>query len=302
MRWDQNHQSRDVEDRRGQSGVGGGGGGGRVRIGLGGALLLVLLSVVFKKNMFAAMGLGAEGAEGDPQPQTQNPGLSGGDSGPSTPGAGAVVGNDELGRFAGFVFDDAQAFWTKDFAGAGRPYRKTTLVLFTDQTSTACGAADSAIGPFYCPGDEKVYIDLGFFQELKTRFGAPGDFAQAYVIAHEVGHHIQTVLGVEDKVRAEQKRNPGDKNALSIRMELQADCFAGMWAHSTARRDLLEQGDLEEGLAAAASVGDDRIQKAATGRINPEKWTHGSAKERSTWFRRGFTSGKLDDCDTFSAR
>ncbi len=277
MRWNQNHQSQDVEDRRGASG---GRGGGGTRIGLGGAVILLVLSLVFKKNMFAALGIGDVG-------------------GPQSNSVGGPPANDELGRFAGFVFDDAQTFWNKELTASSLPFRKSKLVLFSDAVGTACGNATSAVGPFYCPGDEKVYIDLGFYQDLKTRFGAPGDFAQAYVMAHEVGHHIQTVLGIEDKMRAEQKRNPSEKNALSIKMELQADCFAGMWAHSTAQRNLLEAGDLEEGLAAASAVGDDRIQQAATGRIQPEKWTHGSAKERSTWFRKGFSGGKLADCDTF---
>jgi predicted metalloprotease len=275
MRWDQNHQSSDVDDRRGQR-------GGGMRVGLGGAIVLVVLSVIFRRNMFEVLGIGAVGA---PQGQ-QAPAANG----------------DQLARFAGFVFDDAQAYWQKEVAAAGKPYRKTLLVLFSEATPTGCGTADAAIGPFYCPADEKVYIDLGFYQELKSRFGAPGDFAQAYVIAHEVGHHIQNVLGIEQRVRAAQSRDPAEKNALSVRTELQADCFAGMWAHSTERRDLLEQGDVEEALNAAAAVGDDRIQKAATGRINPEKWTHGSAQERATWFRRGFSGGTIADCDTFATR
>lgn len=281
MRWDPNHQSSNVEDRRGQPG--GRGGGGGLRVGLGGAVVLLVLSLVFKRNLLSGLGVGSVGPA-------------------AGPGAAAPAGNDELGRFAGFVLDDAQAFWKREITKSGRPYRETTLVLFTEATNTGCGAADAAVGPFYCPGDEKVYVDLGFFQELRTRFGAPGDFAQAYVIAHEIGHHIQTVLGIEDRVRAEQRRNPGQKNALSVRMELQADCFAGMWGHSTARRDLLEKGDVEEGLGAASAVGDDRIQRAATGRIQPERWTHGSAAERASWFRRGFSGGKLADCDTFAAQ
>lgn len=274
MRWDPNHQSSDVEDRRG------GGGGGRIKIGLGGAVILLVLSLIFKRNMFAELGPHVSGDRG------------------RTPSAA----EEQLAKFAGFVFDDAQAYWQEEIRRQGQPYRKTTLVLFTDETSTGCGPADSAVGPFYCPGDEKVYIDLGFYQELKSRFGAPGDFAQAYVIAHEVGHHIQDVLGIEGRVRAMQRQDPSQKNALSVKMELQADCFAGMWAHSTQRRDLLETGDIEEGLNAAAAVGDDRIQRAATGRIQPEKWTHGSAKDRAAWFRRGFSSGKLSECDTFGSR
>jgi len=277
MRWDQTHQSTDVEDRRGQ-----GFGGGGMKIGVGGAILLIVLSVVFRRNMFAALGVGGPSA---PQGVTQ-----------------PAPDNDQLARFAGFVFDDAQSFWQKEISAAGRPYRKTTLVLFSYQTPSGCGLADSAVGPFYCPRDEKVYIDLGFYQELKSRFGAPGDFAQAYVIAHEVGHHIQNLLGIEQRMRAAQASDRSEKNALSVRLELQADCFAGMWAHSTERRELLEAGDVDEALNAAAAVGDDRIQKAATGRINSETWTHGSAKDRSTWFRRGFSGGGIADCDTFASR
>jgi uncharacterized protein len=277
MRWDTTHQSTDVEDRRGRSF-----GGGGLKVGIGGAIVLLVLSLIFGKNMFAALGVGRPSA---PQSAAQ-----------------PAPADDQLARFAGFVFDDAQSFWQKELAAAGRPYRKTTLVLFSDQTPSGCGLADSAVGPFYCPRDEKVYIDLGFYQELRSRFGAPGDFAQAYVMAHEVGHHIQNVLGIEQRMRAAQANSPSEKNALSVRLELQADCFAGMWAHSTEQRDLLEKGDVEEALDAAAAVGDDRIQKAATGRINPEKWTHGSAQERATWFRRGFSGGSVADCDTFAGR
>src|SRR5689334_23186961 len=213
MRWDQTHQSNDVEDRRGQSF-----GGSGLKIGLGGTVVLIVLSLVFRRNMFAALGVGGPSA---PQGVTQ-----------------PAPESDELARFAGFVFDDAQSFWQRQMAAASRPYRKTTLVLFSDQTPSGCGLADSAVGPFYCPRDEKVYIDLGFYQELRSRFGAPGDFAQAYVIAHEVGHHIQHVLGIEQRMRAAQEDSPSQKNALSVRLELQADCFAGMWAHSTDKRDL----------------------------------------------------------------
>jgi predicted metalloprotease len=174
-------------------------------------------------------------------------------------------------------------------------------VLFTDATSSGCGHAESAMGPFYCPLDRKVYLDLGFFRELHDRFGAPGDFAQAYVVAHELGHHVQNLLGIAEQVQRLQRDNPGAANQLSVLMELQADCMAGVWAHSTQQRQILDLGDLEEGLAAAAAVGDDRIQRQATGRVAPESWTHGSSEQRMTWFRRGLETGRVDQCDTFAS-
>jgi predicted metalloprotease len=277
MRWDRAHQSTDVEDRRGQRF-----GGGGLRIGLGGGIVLLLLSLIFGRNFFADLGSSQQAVEAPPGT------------------VGALPANDDLAHFVAFAFDDAQAYWQKEITSEGRPYRKTVLVLFSEATPTGCGVADSAVGPFYCPADEKVYIDLGFYQELRARFGASGDFAQAYVLAHEVGHHIQNVLGIEQRVRSAQRSDPESRNALSVRTELQADCFAGVWARSTQRRDLLEEGDIEEAMTAAAAVGDDRIQKAATGRINPEKWTHGSAKERAAWFRRGFSGGTIAGCDTFA--
>jgi predicted metalloprotease len=164
---------------------------------------------------------------------------------------------------------------------------------------SACGTAESATGPFYCPNDEKVYIDLGFYDELKQRFGAPGDFAQAYVLAHEIGHHVQKVLGIEQQVRAARVRNPGAANQISVRLELQADCFAGIWGHSTQQRNILESGDVEEGLRAAAAVGDDRLQRMATGRVNPESFTHGSSEQRTHWFQQGYQSGEVSSCNTF---
>jgi predicted metalloprotease len=173
-------------------------------------------------------------------------------------------------------------------------------VLFTDAVRSGCGFAESAMGPFYCPLDRRVYIDLGFYRELRSRYGAPGDFAQAYVIAHELGHHIQNLLGTSDVIQRERERNPAESNRLSVRMELQADCYAGIWAHSTDQRKLLESGDIEEGIGAAAAVGDDRLQKQATGRVNPERWTHGSSAERVAWFKRGLEAGRLGACDTFS--
>ncbi len=215
------------------------------------------------------------------------------------PAAPSQAPHDERFNFVSFVFDDAQRVWTEELARAGAPYRKTKLVVFTDRTQSGCGFSSAAVGPFYCPTDEKVYIDLAFYNDLSRRFGAPGDFAQAYVVAHEVGHHVQNVLGIERRVRASRAERQGEEGT-SVRLELQADCFAGVWAHSTNRRELLEAGDIDEGLAAASAVGDDRLQKQATGSVQPETWTHGSAAQRSTWFKRGLESGSISACDTFT--
>jgi len=207
---------------------------------------------------------------------------------------------DKEVQFVSFVLDDAQGFWKQEFQAAGKPYQRAKLVLFRNQVSSGCGLASSDTGPFYCPLDQKVYIDLGFFDELNRRFKAPGDFAQAYVLAHEIGHHIQQQLGIEGKVREESQRNPDQANDLSVRLELQADCFAGVWGRSTYDRGILENGDLQEGLNAAAAVGDDRIQQQANGRIDPETFTHGTSEQRAHWLQTGFDSGKLESCDTFS--
>jgi len=204
-------------------------------------------------------------------------------------------------QFVSFVLDDAQSTWTKILSEQARvPYRHARLVLFRDSIGSACGYADAASGPFYCPDDERVYLDLAFFDELRQRFAASGDFAQAYVMTHELGHHVQKILGIEPKVHDLMQNDPSRANEYSVRLELQADCFAGIWGHSTAQRNLLEQGDIEEGLNAAAAVGDDRLQRMSGRRVNPESFTHGSSRERSTWFRRGLQSGRIADCDTFA--
>ena len=205
---------------------------------------------------------------------------------------------EERVKFMSFVLDDIQATWPKVL---GPQYRETTLVLFRGATPSACGMGESAMGPFYCPGDQKVYLDLEFFDQLDRRFGAPGDFAQAYVIAHEIGHHVQNLLGIDRQVRALQQRAPSQANQLSVLMELQADCFAGIWGHSTGRRNLLDPGDVEEGLRAASSIGDDAIQRQTSGRVRPESFTHGSAEQRVEWLRRGLQSGDVKSCDTFAA-
>lgn len=290
MRWDRDHQSSNVEDRRDEGGGGwsGGGGGGGMRLGCGGFVLLAVLSIVFKRNFFALLsGSGGSG-----------PSVSTSRQAPQTRSAD----EETAFRFVGFVLDDVQGVWARIFQGSGRPYRDATLVVFRGGTRSGCGTADSGMGPFYCPADLKVYIDLEFYDELKQRFGAPGDFAQAYVIAHEMGHHVQRLLGVEEKVRRQQQQRPDLVNELSVRTELQADCLAGIWAHSTAQRNILEQGDVDEALGAAAAIGDDRLQRSAGRSVNPESWTHGSSKQRVSWFNKGMASGQVNACDTFSVR
>jgi predicted metalloprotease len=289
MRWTRGHRSEDVEDRRGETAPGMRGmrvGGG---VGLGGAVVLLVLSLVFGQNFFALLG---DGGGVDPT------GAPGGGA-PSAPARKAGPAEEQAADFMSFVLDDVQNTWTREFARGGRKYERAKLVLFTDAVRSGCGGADASVGPFYCPADHKVYIDLSFYGELKNRFGAPGDFAQAYVLAHEIGHHVQNLLGVSDQVRASQQARPDQAAALSVRLELQADCLAGIWARSTEERQLLEEGDIEEALGAASAVGDDRIQRQGGGRVSPETWTHGSARQRSGWFRRGLGSGRVQDCDTF---
>lgn len=285
MRWTPGGPSADLEDERGSSG--GGGGIGGVHIGIGGFIVLLLLSLVFHRNFFALLGGGGAPA-GAPAGQT-------------APVNSSPEENKEV-QFVSFVLDDVQNTWTQIFAQNGQQYRHAKLVLFRDAVRSGCGTAETAMGPFYCPADEKVYIDLNFYKELKNRFGASGDFAEAYVIAHELGHHVQNLLGISGKVEREQRNDPEQANALSVRLELQADCLAGVWGHSTQQRNILEAGDVDEALNAASAVGDDRIQKQATGRVNPETWTHGSAQQRSHWFKTGFDSGSIQSCDTFSSR
>jgi len=205
-----------------------------------------------------------------------------------------------LVHFVSFVLDDTQATWSEIFTQRGRRYQHAKMVLFTDSTPTGCGYGDAATGPFYCPADQQVYIDLGFYRELSDKLGARGDFAQAYVIAHEVGHHVQKLIGISDKVHQARGEQNG-AGGSSVRLELQADCFAGIWAHSTSQRNLLEQGDIDSALGATAAIGDDRLQRRSQGTVNPEKWTHGSSEQRSRWFRRGYETGKIENCDTFAA-
>lgn len=284
MKWTPGGTSQDIEDRRND----GGGGGfrfGGMHVGIGGALILLVLSLVFKQNFFALLeGGGGAGSPAMSQPDTARD-----------------QQEQPLVQFVSFVLDDTQRNWDQILPQqAGKPYRHAKLVLFRNYTqSGGCGGAESATGPFYCPGDEKVYIDLGFYDELSQRFGAPGQFAQAYVLAHEIGHHVQKIVGVESRVRQLEASNLGHQNAISVRMELQADCLAGVWAHSTQQRNLLEQGDIESALGAVAAVGDDRLQKMSTGPVSPDSFTHGSSAQRTQWFRKGFDSGSIAACNTF---
>ena len=282
MKWSRGHQSANVDDLRG------GGGGGRgprrpMQIGLVGLLLLLGASAFFGQDLVT-------------------PFLSGGSEMEATPGsAPPPPEQEEQVQFVSFVLDDAQATWSGIFQRGGQTYPPARLVVFANAVETGgCGPADAGVGPFYCPADQKVYIDLTFFEELRTRFRAEGDFAQAYVVAHEIGHHVQNVLGVERRVRQGQARDPAAENDISVRMELQADCFAGVWAHSTNQRRLLEAGDVEEAMRAAAAVGDDTLQRQAGRRVRPESFTHGSAEQRMRWFRQGMTTGDMNQCDTFA--
>jgi len=279
MRWTPGGVSGNIEDQR-DSGGGGGFGFGGGRVGLGGLLIAGVLSLIFGRDfitpLFSGGGTAAPRQVDERRDRAEEPRV----------------------QFVSFVLDDTQNTWRRILGGR---YEDARLVLFRDVVQSACGTAESATGPFYCPGDHKVYLDLAFFDELDRRFGAPGDFAQAYVIAHELGHHVQSLLGISNRVRNAQQANPNEVNPLSVRLELQADCFAGVWGNSTQQRNILEAGDVDEGLAAAAAVGDDRLQKQARGHVNPETFTHGTSAQRTYWFRQGFQTGDVKACDTFSS-
>ena len=278
MRWTRSGRSANLEDRRGMR-LGGGMG-----MGIGGTVVLLVLSLIFGRDLLS--GAGGGGGVGAVPAQD----------------AGPYVGTPEEEEqidFLSAVLDDAQATWGRIVSQAGQQYQDARLVVFKDAVQSACGIGQSATGPFYCPGDQQVYLDVGFFQELQSRFGASGDFAQAYVLAHEIGHHVQHQLGIDEQVRAAQQRSPEDANELSVRLELQADCYAGVWGHETSGRVALESGDAEEGLNAAAAIGDDRIQRMSGGMVSPESFTHGSSAQRVDWLRRGLQSGRVETCDTF---
>jgi len=279
MRWSPGGSSDDVEDRRDSSG----GGIGGIHIGLGGLVIIGILSLVFHRNLFTLLQSGASSSEA---PVSQ--------SDPARDQA-----EKPLVDFVTFVLNDTQKTWSGILSSQGVPYRHAKLVLFRNSIDSACGMAQSASGPFYCPEDEKIYIDLDFYSELKQRFGAPGEFAEAYVLAHEMGHHVQKLLGIEGKVRQAEESHPQLANQYSQRLELQADCFAGIWGHSTEQRNLLEAGDVESAIQAAAAVGDDRLQKMETGHVTPEKFTHGTSAQRTQWFHTGFEGGNVSDCNTF---
>lgn len=295
MRWDRLRKSSNVSDRRGQDTRGGGGrlpGGGK-GLGLTGIVIVLVIAFVMGKNPLELLALLDGG------------GMSQQTSGSQTASPGRTADpNDPAIAFIQAVLGDTEDAWTELFAANNARYEPTRLDVFEGGVTTACGYASSAVGPFYCPGDRKVYIDLQFFRELETRFRAAGDFAQAYVIAHEVGHHIQTLTGVSAKVNAARQRGEEVKGdgGLLVRQELQADCYAGVWAHSAQRRfDILEPGDLEEALNAASAIGDDRLQQQAQGRVVPDAFSHGTSEQRVRWFRRGFEQGRVQACDTFAA-
>jgi predicted metalloprotease len=250
-------------------------------LGIGGTVVVLALSLIFGRNLFSDLGV--------------EPGV--GATGAPMSAADSAAEELEV-QFISFVLDDVQNTWAKILPSYGTRFHPARVVLFRSSTDSGCGPAQSVMGPFYCPLDERVYLDLGFFQELKQRFGASGDFAQAYVLAHELGHHVQHLLGTDARVRQIEQSNPSEANQLSVRLELQADCYAGVWAHSTDQRQVLERGDVDEALNAAAAVGDDRIQKRTTGRVNVDSFTHGSAAQRSEWFKRGFESGDPRNCTT----
>ena len=280
MRWRGQRESENIEDRRGMS---------RGGIAIGGGLGSIVILII-------ALLLGA-----DPRQLLEQA--------PVDPGTATQTSRstnpeeEELRRFTSVVLASTEDVWTDIFRQAGANYRKPTLVLFTDQVSSACGQAGAAVGPFYCPGDEKLYLDFAFFHDLQTRFRAPGDFAQAYVIAHEVGHHVQRLLGTMDRVNAAQRqRGEAEANALSVSLELQADFLAGVWAHYAQQKGLLEQGDIEEALGAASAVGDDRLQRESQGYVVPDSFTHGSSEQRIRWFRHGLETGDIRQGDTFNTR
>ena len=280
MKWRDTGRSSNLEDRRG------GGGGRKAGIGIVGIVRALVISAVTGANPLEVLGV-----------------MSGGAGAPAASEAPVEDAAEEpMVRFLSSALDDAQAMWTQKLAAEGTAYPAAKLVLFRGAVQSACGDASSAMGPFYCPGDQKVYIDLAFYEELSRNYGAPGDFAQVYVLAHEIGHHVQSVLGTEAQLRRAQRADPGSENALSVRMELQADCYAGVWANTVAQRGDLERGDMEEGLGAAAAVGDDRLQRQAGREVRPESFTHGSSAERMRWFKAGFDSGDPRSCDTFGAR
>jgi predicted metalloprotease len=306
MRWQGRRESSNIEDRRGEGGGFDGGGLGGPRLpmgfptrragsgglGLGAIAVILIIGWIAGINPLTLLG-SLEG--GSPVVIGDNGG------GAATTGKQGTP-TDEGGKFVAAVLADTEDTWRDIFTKMGRTYRNPTLVLFSDQTASACGFASAASGPFYCPNDQKVYIDLAFYQELKDQFQAPGDFAQAYVIAHEVGHHVQNLLGILPKVdQMRQQAGEAESNKLSVRLELQADCLAGIWAHEAESKGILDVGDIDEALNAASQIGDDAIQKRTRGYVVPESFNHGTSEQRSRWFKRGYQQGDVNACDTFGA-
>jgi uncharacterized protein len=294
MKWEGNRQSENVEDARGSDGGSGGGGirlGGGRGVGLGTIAIALVAGWVFGINPLTILGM-LSGDGGAPVSQV------------APPSAGKPAADDKMAQFVSTVLADTEDVWRAQFKQMGGTYREPKLVLFRGAYPTACGQGQAAMGPFYCPGDQKVYIDLSFYEIMRTRLGAPGDFAQAYVIAHEVGHHVQNLMGITEKIDAQRGRgSEAQQNALSVRLELQADCFAGVWAyHAQNTRQILEQGDVEEALNAATQIGDDNLQRKSQGRVVPESFTHGSSAQRVTWFQKGLQTGSVNQCNTFEAR
>ena len=291
MKWEGNRESDNVEDRRGDGGGGGGGGfpiGGR-GIGVGTIVLALIGWGVFGINPLTTIGVLSGG--GSPQVQQQAP-------------AQRPPSSDQGAKFVSTVLASTEDVWTQVFREGGAQYQSPKLVLFTGVTRTACGTGQSAMGPFYCPGDQKVYLDMDFFNTMSRQLGAPGQFAQAYVVAHEVGHHVQNLLGISDKVdRMRGRVSEREQNAMSVRLELQADCFAGIWANKSQQaKSWLEQGDIESAMNAAQQIGDDKLQKEATGTVRPDSFTHGSSAQRVRWFTQGYKTGSVKACDTFGAQ
>ncbi len=290
MKWEGNRESDNVEDRRDGSGGGGGGGIGGRGIGIGSIAIALVASYFFGINPMTVLNI--LGGGGSPEPQVQQ--------GP----AHKPPADDRMAKFVGTVLADTEDVWKDVFSKGGSTYKEPKLVLFRGATGTGCGTGQAAMGPFYCPEDQKVYIDLDFYETLKNKLGAPGEFAQAYVIAHEVGHHVQNLLGISAKMEQMRGRvSQTEYNGLSVRLELQADCFAGVWANRAQEsRKILEGGDIESAMNAAAKIGDDALQRASTGRVVPESFTHGTSAQRTRWFNNGLQNASVKGCDTFSAR
>jgi predicted metalloprotease len=294
MKWEDMRESGNVEERSGGGGAPFGFGGGGMRLGGGAILIIVVVSLLLGKNPMDLLAL-LSGSGGPPvQTQSVTPGPAVSSPRPA---------EDPERRFVAKVLGDTEDFWSNTFSQMGGRYEAPKLDLFRNRAESACGLAQPAMGPFYCPSDREVYLERGFFQELSQRFGAPGEFARAYVIAHEVGHHVQNQLGLMDKAQARMAAASGpQRNALSVGLELQADCFAGVWGHSAAKRGLIDAGDVDSGIAAAMAVGDDRLQQASRGYVVPEQFTHGSSAQRAKWFKVGLESGDIRQCNTFASR